>query len=238
MTQTNWELDRQKFEYLSMYHGRLPTDIFDWLKNKSFKARESSYDARESLVGHIRQEYYIKSATDDKEDLKVDNDPTYLKFQSWLSHRCFEKPVNMFNPTSFILSNNRPVIINSVWVNFQKKYEFNPPHTHNGLFSFIVFVNIPYDYENEINQFSIGTEENQTSKLYFISLVPLNHDKSGLSKTILNVDKSYEGKILIFPASLTHGVNPFYTSDDYRITISGNLVFDVGEEKYAQKITS
>jgi hypothetical protein len=39
----------------------------------------------------------------------------------------------------------------------------------------------------------------------------------------IDVDKSFEGKMLMFPNSAYHTVYPFYTSDDYRITVSGNL---------------
>ena len=40
---------------------------------------------------------------------------------------------------------------------------------------------------------------------------------------IITLDHTYEGTILIFPAWLQHMVTPFYTSDDYRISVSGNL---------------
>ena len=33
--------------------------------------------------------------------------------------------------------------LKSIWVNYQKQHEFNPPHHHNGLFSFVVFMKIP-----------------------------------------------------------------------------------------------
>ena len=39
------------------------------------------------------------------------------------------------------------------------------------------------------------------------------------------VDKEWEGKMALFPASLNHQVYPFYTSDEYRISISGNVGF-------------
>ena len=39
------------------------------------------------------------------------------------------------------------------------------------------------------------------------------------------VDKSFEGKMIMFPASQYHAVYPFYTSDEERITVSGNLKF-------------
>jgi hypothetical protein len=41
---------------------------------------------------------------------------------------------------------------------------------------------------------------------------------------ILPVDKSFEGKLVLFPGNMNHSVTPFYTSDEYRITVSGNIV--------------
>jgi hypothetical protein len=40
----------------------------------------------------------------------------------------------------------------------------------------------------------------------------------------IEVDKSWEGTMIMFPSSLHHMVHPFYTSDEYRISISGNLI--------------
>jgi len=42
---------------------------------------------------------------------------------------------------------------------------------------------------------------------------------------VLDVDKSFENKLLMFPASYNHQVYPFYTSDEERITVSGNVRF-------------
>ena len=38
-----------------------------------------------------------------------------------------------------------------------------------------------------------------------------------------HLSTEYEGILLVFPASLRHQVYPFYTSDEDRISISGNL---------------
>ena len=43
---------------------------------------------------------------------------------------------------------------------------------------------------------------------------------------LLAVDKTFEGKMLMFDASQMHYVSPFYTSNDYRITVSGNILLD------------
>ena len=42
---------------------------------------------------------------------------------------------------------------------------------------------------------------------------------------LIDVDKSFEGKMLVFPSKLQHLVYPFYTSDEHRITVSGNVNF-------------
>jgi hypothetical protein len=41
----------------------------------------------------------------------------------------------------------------------------------------------------------------------------------------LPVDKTWENVIVLFPAGLTHSVSPFYSSDDYRISVAGNIKF-------------
>ena len=40
-----------------------------------------------------------------------------------------------------------------------------------------------------------------------------------------------EGTMLLFPARLRHGVNPFYECDEKRVSISGNLNFVYTYEK-------
>ena len=42
-----------------------------------------------------------------------------------------------------------------------------------------------------------------------------------LSRSIIK--KTYEKKLIVFPARMNHGVMPFYSSDGYRISVSGNL---------------
>ena len=44
-----------------------------------------------------------------------------------------------------------------------------------------------------------------------------------ITPAMVPVDKTYEGTIVMFPSEMLHAVYPFYTSDDYRISVSGNL---------------
>ena len=109
-----------------------------------------------------------------------------------------------------------------MWINFQKKHEQFSLHDHNGNLSFVMWVQIPYDLQEELKP------PPPNSKILFpISSSLFNFvytDTYGavITKKI-KVDKSYEGTIIMFQSNLKHLVYPFHTSDDYRISISGNL---------------
>lgn len=116
--------------------------------------------------------------------------------------------------------------IGTVWCNFQKKYEFNPMHDHDGVFSFVTWVNVPFIIEDEKN-FSPGVRSNGNKAGIF------DFFYTGFDGTIqtesLNVDRSWEGKLLLFPSKMKHCVYPFYSSDDYRISVSGNVFFKTAD---------
>ena len=87
------------------------------------------------------------------------------------------------------------------------------------MFSFVIFIKIPYSLNKESKYFTINAGNNYTSKFVFHVI-----NKFGkIELWPLNVDKSFEGKIVFFPAPQVHEVFPFYTSDGYRITVSGNI---------------
>ena len=39
-----------------------------------------------------------------------------------------------------LLDKKLPIVLDTAWVNFQKKHEFSPAHNHNGLFSFVIWI--------------------------------------------------------------------------------------------------
>ena len=111
--------------------------------------------------------------------------------------------------------------LTSMWINFQKKYEHNPLHDHGGNLSFVMWVQIPYDLQEELELSNCKTSNAPTNSLF--SFVYTGVFGEIIDKEI-NVDKSYEGTIIMFNAKLKHLVYPFHTSDDYRISISGNII--------------
>ena len=212
---TNWEMFLKEHEWLFNYFNIGPVELtnkdFKWLKKEVVKAKEEGLKNNNNLVGHIKEEYKMMGVTKSFQEFLCAVAATHPNFVS-------------FNNKFKVLSENKPLYLDTFWVNYMKKYEFNPPHNHDGLYSFVVFVKIPYDLKKEEDYFSeIAIKESrkeiQTSKLNF-----LNTDPAGnICTTAVQVDKSFQGKMLMFPSTQMHMVHPFYTSDDYRITVSGNI---------------
>ena len=111
-------------------------------------------------------------------------------------------------------------ILDSTWVNYQKKNEINPVHNHTGILSYVAWMQIPYTMEEEEKEDSVKDARipypSYFSFLYSTILGPMHNHP-------LPVEKGWEGRLVLFPAKLNHMVTAFRTSDDYRISISGNL---------------
>ena len=39
--------------------------------------------------------------------------------------------------------------MSALWINYQKKNEFNPPHDHDGKLSFVIYLKIPEELKKE-----------------------------------------------------------------------------------------
>ena len=108
----------------------------------------------------------------------------------------------------------------SLWVNFKKKYEFNPLHKHSGVFSFVIWMQIPYSFTEESSiHFVKSSNHPSAGRFCFV-------DSLGES-TYIDTPAGTQGLMCIFPSFLKHIVYPFYTSSDYRISVSGNITFEL-----------
>ena len=205
----NWEQTKQFAMSKEIGSFELPKDQFEWIKDASHEAKRIGFFNKDSLVGHIKEEYHITKISE--------------PFAQYILKCCATPPVYDTWKEVSILSTPVPIYIESLWCNFQKKYEFNPPHGHSGILSFVIFIQIPYDLKEEEKYFPDTFREGQASKLGFINSTP----RGAITSQTLPIDKTFEGKMLIFHASQMHYVNPFYTSDDSRITVSGNIRFKI-----------
>tara|TARA_B100000424_G_C22711826_1_gene387368 strand:- start:46 stop:630 length:585 start_codon:yes stop_codon:yes gene_type:complete len=112
--------------------------------------------------------------------------------------------------------------VKHLWVNFQKKYDFNPIHNHTGTLSFVIWMKIPYTQEDEANTARTkGVAEGCLSGCFTFLFTGM---LGQIIKHNYHLNPSYDGTILIFPSQMNHAVYPFYTSDEERISISGNIL--------------
>ena len=187
------------------------TDSVNKIINSNFK---DGQECNNILLGHMEHEYYLN---EDREYLE----PFLLKLAEVYNDRW---DIMSSQDDQYYITPRNNLKLYNLWVNIQKKHEFNPPHVHSGTFSFALWLKIPYNLEDENKVFPPTSNDNpRTSKFTF----HYNNTIGELRHFVLNVDKTFEGSIALFPSKLSHSVNPFYTSDDYRISIAGNLRLDV-----------
>jgi len=106
------------------------------------------------------------------------------------------------------------------WINFQSPTEYNPVHGHSGLISWVIWVKIPYSRYEEAKCFPDRKVEDVLNGDF--QFIYTNH-LGRITTSQLALDKSYEGKIVLFPSTMMHAVYPFYTVDAYRVSVAGNI---------------
>ena len=171
---------------------------------------QNEHDYRNLLLGHMDNEYGMHGLIPQIEPYLL-----YLANRYDEQWKYFQELDEQFNVTT-----PKQLRLTDLWANFQRKHEFNPVHTHTGILSFVIWVKIPYELEEEKKVFPVvSNSDPRTSKFTF----HYNNILGQLKNYSLNIDKSFEGNIALFPSHLNHSVNPFYTSEEYRISVAGNL---------------
>ena len=117
-----------------------------------------------------------------------------------------------------VLSKSLNYKCDSPWINIQRKGQLLPIHTHDGIYSYTIWMQIPYDIKEErADSGCAGVFEFHYSTIFG---APMAYS--------IPLSKKNEGTIIMFPAKLKHCVYPFYTSSKTRISIAGNLLYDAG----------
>ena len=214
MKKNEYECFPINFKNLGVFFAGLSEEQMKPIKSEidDIQKNFELYDSRKynsQLVGNIKREYELLEC---KTHLRKLLDPLvkqYDKEYDYLSH--FDT-----------LTKNVPVDLTASWVNFQQKYEFNPMHSHDGVLTFVIWVKIPYDMENERTA-SPGIDSScSVAGMFSFQYI----DTIGSIRSYhIPVDKSMENCVILFPSKFNHCVHPFFSSDGYRISISGNFKF-------------
>ena len=197
------------FPNVGFSEQKLPKKVLDrlrsYIKNKKHKMTNE-------LAGNINSSYDLE----DKENWFFKNVliPSTIEFE------------NRFNKRTLVdnsLSKNCVYILNKFWVNFQKKHEFNPIHNHEGLYSFVIWMDIPADYEKEKK---LPFIKNSNSPFANTFQFLYTNSFGQISTHQYHLSSKDEGTMLFFSNKTQHTVYPFYTSDKNRVSISGNIALD------------
>ena len=101
-----------------------------------------------------------------------------------------------------------------------KQYDYNPCHLHKGLYSFVVWMKIPTEYEDQKQlPHAVTSRSESVSNFEFL----YNNILGETKQCAYHMNKEREGQMLFFPSELHHQVYPFYNCDEERISISGNI---------------
>jgi hypothetical protein len=195
---------------------KLPQQTIDYLWERIDIAKKNPRERsiNQCVAGNISHMYKLE----DPQNLVIQNvnnilfnpidNPKMFKFINTEVANVYRKSgypypfIGKFNPQ-----------LDNMWVNIQKKCEFQALHRHIGLFSFVIWMDIPYDCKDE-------THTSMKGNFSFASSCPNSRQTTS---TDIPMSPKMNGYFCFFPSDLSHQVYPFYTSDKDRITISGNI---------------
>ena len=177
----------------------------NYIKNKK-------HNVKKELAGNIHGSYYLE----DKNNWFFKNELMPLVSEY------IQNTLN-FNVTPSILTKNCNYVLSEFWVNFQKKYEFNPVHFHAGVFSFVIWIKIPVSFKTEKNLPFLKNSKSQFNNTFSLMYTDCLGKISSLN---FHLEPEDENTILLFSSQMQHVVYPFYSSNKNRISISGNIFLD------------
>ena len=201
--------DHSHLPNIGLTNGKIPPNIYQALNREIVDIHTNDKDIvrmNYTLAGQITKEYQITKSL-----------PLLNPFLEEMG-RAYQKEWNYYpkeNP------NDNKLTVESVWVNMQKKLEVNPLHNHDGTLSFVAWLHVPFKLEDERNMENCKNSRTVelASTFQFVYTTALGN----IANCPMFVESGWEGNIVMFPAKLLHMVYPFQTSDDYIISIAGNL---------------
>jgi len=209
------ELLSRNFPNIGVVEGQLPTDTVTNIWSVIDEARDNPVDSKAELAGNISSSIKLDRNSELLKDFTGETVPAFMK-----QHMEAYGP-----PYRMAMKEGEQFYLESLWVNFQRQHEFNPPHDHAGVYSFVIWMQIPTSYEEQ-RKLPIAVESNADNHISNFAFSYTN-TLGRVSTFAYNMEKEAEGYMVMFPSAMLHQVFPFYENDGERISISGNI--NIGE---------
>ena len=185
---------------------------------------EEDDNIHKNLAGNISRSLML----DDTDNWFFDNVliPLIRDYKDQFPSRHQDQYLKMSGCDPKVFSGNvkTPYKLSTFWVNFQRQHEFNPVHHHTGLWSFNIFMKIPYDWREQYELPHIKASNSPAAGNFEFLYTDILGDIKGY---VYRLDPTCEGLMLFFPAEMRHLVYPFYNCEEERITISGNIAYGI-----------
>jgi len=187
-----------------IYQQEISQELFDDLLQSGEKSTENF---RQHLAGNMKDERGLtKLISEDSKEEMLDRCALYV---AGAEGKPPEYRQHLQNRVEFILDD--------VWINYMQAYEWNPPHSHSGNLSFVIYLSNPVDQTIEENH-ETQRETNAPSAGRITFRYGEKHDMSNNFFHYLPRAKD----MLIFPSWLEHQVFQ-YTQEATRISVAGNV---------------
>jgi len=205
------DLIPRSFPNIGVVEGQLPEDVVKDIWKVIKKARKKPEDMKGELAGNISSSIRLDSES-----------PQLAEFLNTILPEFINSHIESYGaPWRAVMKEGEGFNLESLWVNFQKKHEFNPPHDHSGVFSFVIWMQIPTSYAEQ-RKLPICAESNADNHISNFAFSYTN-TMGRVSTFAYNMEKEAEGYMVMFPSQMLHQVFPFYENDGERISISGNV---------------
>lgn len=165
-----------------------------------YKAKDN---AKLELLGHLDSSLYLH----DEDDW----------FFNKVCTRFIARYIEEFGDFNVPTRGTHPFAIETLWMNTMKQTDYNPFHNHFGVYSFVIWLNIPTDWREQyaLCDNSKGTASN--FEFHFTNII------GEITSYQYELDPTWNDTMLFFPSKLNHGVYPFFNCDEDRVSVSGNI---------------
>jgi hypothetical protein len=206
----------------AIYKSTLSEDEVAYLQEIADITRKEDVKRGHSLAGNINTQ--LTAIIEDVDKFTAMLAPHIQKYSEHNRNKykksLFGNNWTVIEEMSFEIENRGP------WINYQKQYEWNPIHSHSGVMSAIIYINIPEDIDKEKETIPLESNTRCPGELGFV------HADDGIMNNIHVIPKT--GDFYLFPANLSHCVYPFM-SDVERISMSFNVSnIEIYKEKEIQ----